>query len=157
MKVKGSRREVLNCPPFWLMVADSGESRNTGDMVRRVSEYRNVNGGSFDVLLKATDALVEDSVLALQRGDVSVLAHGMNFNQEALRVVGASTEKIDEMVKAARAAGFTGAKLTGAGGGGCIIAVSVSDVQRAFETFRASYPSSFLCSVPGEGVKTWLF
>ncbi|MDG6934999.1 MAG: mevalonate kinase [Nitrososphaerota archaeon] len=157
VKVRGNKREVVGCPPFWLMVSDSGESRNTGDMVRRVSEYRNMNRESFETLLRATEALVDDSVEALRRGDISILAQGMNFNQEALRLVGASTEKIDTMVRTARAVGFTGAKLTGAGGGGCIIAVQAPDPQKSFENFRANYPSSFLCSVPGEGVKTWLF
>lgn len=156
VKVKGKNREVLNCPPFWLMVSNSGEARNTGDMVKRISEYRENNPESFNTLLRTVDMIVEDTVMALQKGDVSFLAQGMNFSQEALRMVGASTEKIDQMVRRARSLGFKGAKLTGAGGGGCIIATSDGDVQKLFEEFRSEYPQSFLCSVPGEGVKTWV-
>jgi mevalonate kinase len=44
-------------------------------------------------------------------------------NHELLRQIGVSTPKLDRLVVAARKGGALGAKLTGAGGGGCIIAL----------------------------------
>jgi len=55
----------------------------------------------------------------------------MNFNQEYLRDLGVSTEKLESMISAAKKAGAWGAKLSGAGGGDCMIALVPSDKRKA--------------------------
>jgi mevalonate kinase len=62
-------------------------------------------------------------VKALQSEDDNELGSLMNRNHELLRQIGVSTPTLDRLVAEARKAGALGAKLTGAGGGGCIIAL----------------------------------
>ena len=48
----------------------------------------------------------------------------MNFNQGLLNTLQVSTPELERMIHVARDAGAFGAKLTGAGGGGCMIALT---------------------------------
>jgi len=63
---------------------------------------------------------------------------------------------MDSLVEEARLAGFAGAKLTGAGRGGCIIGWPGTGLwEAAFEGFRSKHPNSFISYIPSEGVTTW--
>ncbi|WP_243669632.1 hypothetical protein [Vulcanisaeta sp. JCM 16161] len=58
----------------------------------------------------------------------------MNINHGLLDALGVSTRQLNELVYAARNAGALGSKLTGAGGGGCMIALSDRiEVEKAIE------------------------
>jgi len=71
---------------------------------------------------------------ALERGDLELMGALMNINHGLLDSLGVSTRQLNEIVYAARNAGALGSKLTGAGGGGCMIALSdKADVKRAIE------------------------
>ncbi len=54
----------------------------------------------------------------------------MNYNQDYLQDLGVSTEKLNTMIKAARDTGAYGAKLSGAGGGDCMIALVSPAVRK---------------------------
>jgi len=149
-------KRVLQCKPFKLLVSYSGLQRNTGKMVSKVSSFKEREPKSFRNLIKAINALVPDVISGLKKGELPILAAAMNFNHEALRIVGASNQTLDAMVRDARDEGFVGAKMTGAGGGGCIIALPKQGGEKEFESFRAKYPYSFLCNVPADGVRSWL-
>ena len=84
--------------------------------------------------LDAITALVQNARLALEAGDVHALGQLMDMNQALLSSWMLSTTAIEEMCAAARAAGAKGAKLTGAGGGGCMIALV--DTEEAGRTVR---------------------
>ena len=57
----------------------------------------------------------------------------MNENQKYLRELGVSIEKLDNMINGALSAGAYGAKLSGAGGGDCMIAVASEEKRQAIE------------------------
>ena len=72
---------------------------------------------------------------ALQGGDYEELGSLMNICHGLLNAIEVSTPEIESMVSLARSAGATGAKLTGGGGGGSVVALcpgTVSDVISAF-------------------------
>jgi galactokinase len=71
---------------------------------------------------------------AMARGDARVLGRLMNESHESLRDdFGVSSDALDAMVEAARAsAGCHGARLTGAGFGGCVVALVAADATAAF-------------------------
>lgn len=152
---KKSKKKIMS-KSFRLLVSCSGIKRSTGEMVKKVSLFRENEPKSFKNLLRAINALVPDVLISINSGELAILAAAMNFNHEALRILGVSNEVLDDMVKRARQEGFIGAKLTGAGGGGCIIALPRSDGEEEFARYSKVYPDSFLCTVPGEGVKSWL-
>ena len=95
-------------------------------------------------LTKARSALVRTEQLAAFARQVD-LGRAMRENQTQLRALGVSTPEIDTMIEIARLAGSPGAKLTGAGGGGCVIALA-GEHGRAIE--RAWSRAGF---------HTWLF
>ena len=67
---------------------------------------------------------------ALKTGDMEDLGSLMSLNHELLQRIGVSHPKLDRLVTAAKRAGALGAKLTGAGGGGCIVAVCSNTKSR---------------------------
>ena len=73
----------------------------------------------FDYL----DALTIRGAEALRAGDLDTLGDLMNVCQGQLNALGVSTPALETMIGIARSSGATGAKLTGAGGGGSIVAL----------------------------------
>ncbi|RLE71054.1 MAG: mevalonate kinase, partial [Thermoprotei archaeon] len=60
---------------------------------------------------------------ALEMGDVKTIGELMNINHGLLSAIGVSTMELERLIYIARNAGALGAKLTGAGGGGLIVAL----------------------------------
>ncbi|MEJ5919103.1 MULTISPECIES: mevalonate kinase [unclassified Corynebacterium] len=111
---------------MWLIIGDTGVRGSTSDAVARVRgfvESRKVRGIQ---LLDELGALTEACVRYLGKGDIARLGIRMNRAQDALDELGVGHEAITELVAAARVAGASGAKLTGAGCGGCVIALTDS-------------------------------
>src|SRR3989442_7776295 len=70
-------------------------------------------------------------VKALKSEDDNELGSLMNRNHELLRQIGVSTTRLDRLVAAAKEGGALGAKLTEAGGRGCMIALFQCNKSRA--------------------------
>jgi mevalonate kinase len=140
-----------------LIVSYTGGSRSTRGQISSVAKLRDTYPTLFASL---SESMSELSLLAAERlaaGEMKALGRLMSFNHLALRALGVSNESLDGLVERFASMGSYGAKLTGAGGGGSVVAVSpkakeksiVSGLQaRGFETFSAS--------VPVEGVRSWL-
>ncbi|MEZ4391509.1 MAG: mevalonate kinase [Polyangiales bacterium] len=109
--------------PFRLCVADTGERGSTKEMVESVARMRARRTTVVDNALDGIQALVRNAALALSAGDLRGLGQLMDMNQLFLGSLMLSTERIETLCRAARDAGALGAKLTGAGGGGCVIAL----------------------------------
>ncbi len=110
--------------PFHLVVADSGTPGRTRDMVAGVKERRALKTVDYDRWLKRIGALSLDAISALAEGDLVALGDLMDESQSILASIGVSTPEIDVLVESARQAGALGAKLSGAGGGGVVIALA---------------------------------
>lgn len=124
-KEKGAAPLLVHTP-FHLAVADSGEVSDTLSAVKGVKEkYRlepiNMKGtveriGELAVLAKA----------ALANGDIPLLGRLLDENHKGLQAMGVSNEWLDRLVEASKNEGALGAKLTGGGRGGCMIALARS-------------------------------
>jgi mevalonate kinase len=88
-------------------------------VVKRSREKRETYGSHVDDVREIS----ENAIRALTDGDAEELGSLMDRNHELLVEIGVSHPRLDKLVKIARARGALGAKLTGAGGGGCIIAL----------------------------------
>jgi mevalonate kinase len=75
--------------------------------------------------------LGQQALAALESGDLPTLGHLMNLNQLLLEKLGVSCPEIEQLIEAALGAGALGAKLSGSGGGGIIIALVEPDKQTA--------------------------
>ena len=74
--------------------------------------------------------------LALLDGSVAALGPLMDENHRLLSEIGVSTQLLDRACKVARDSGALGAKLTGGGGGGCVVALCPSDVEPILNAWR---------------------
>ncbi|MBI2892549.1 MAG: mevalonate kinase [Deltaproteobacteria bacterium] len=107
-----------------LAIGDTGTRGSTRAMVESVARQRERRPEAVEKLLDAIGALVESGVAALERGHLRVLGQHLDLNQALLASLLVSTAEIEELCAIARGAGAFGAKLTGGGGGGSVIAVA---------------------------------
>lgn len=117
---KGPPLEVSSQPvsqPLPVVILDSGRAGNTADMVARVRVARS----SLDATLERIGALVERARALL--GDRPALGRLFDENHALLCQLGVSTPALDSLCAMARRNGALGAKLSGAGGGGVVLAL----------------------------------
>lgn len=112
--------------PLWIVIGNSEMPSRTRDEVGKVARFREVRPGLFSNLIQEATKLGRDVRLALENGDGAGLGALMDKGHAMLQRVGVSNERLDEMVTFCRLQGALGAKLTGGGGGGCMLAL-VSD------------------------------
>src|SRR5690554_1726502 len=115
--------EPMRTPTLRLMVAQVAPSASTAEMVAGVSALAERHKGPTAATFEAIGRVAAEGRKALETGDLQAAGELMNINQGLLGALGVSTAPIDEACHMARAAGALGAKLTGAGGGGCVVAL----------------------------------
>jgi mevalonate kinase len=122
VEAAGRRWEIRRVPdPGWTwVVAHSGIPRSTGDAVRAVGERLAKPDGA--AVLEEFRAVATDGIAAVVRADAAAAGSLMTRNQELLREVGVSHPRLEALLSAAAPASL-GAKLTGAGAGGSIVAL----------------------------------
>ena len=108
-----------------LIIGNTEIERSTGELVSMVGHKQEKYPSIINPLIKAGGKTVLSAVSALENHDFTVLGELMNINHALLCALGVSNISLDKLVYAARKAGAFGAKLTGAGGGGCMIALSL--------------------------------
>lgn len=126
------------CPKWQVVVIDSGSAGNTSEMVRGVGSRR----PGIDPHLEAIGALVGEAEQHLN--DPTVLGGLLDENHRLLKAIGVSTPILDELCDFARAHGALGAKLTGSGGGGVIMAL-VDDPNPLLAAASENNLSAWLC------------
>ena len=138
-----------------LAICNTKIGRKTGDMVAKVSKFGEERPELFSSLIKAVDLIVDESVDALKAEDHRKLGMLMNFNHEALRLVGASIPELDRVVYGSRPFCF-GSKLTGAGGGGCTIHLIDPKKKSALMDYLKSIcPESMAVRAGAQGATCW--
>ncbi len=136
-KGEGLEAEAIDLPaPPPVVVACSHTRGLTREQVAGVAERYGRSPEHYDRIFAEMDALSLDGAKALAGSDYARLGDLMNMAHGLLNALGVSTTELESMVELARAAGAVGAKLTGAGGGGSIVALcpgNVAAVRAALE------------------------
>jgi mevalonate kinase len=110
--------------PVPLVVAWDDEPRSTGAAVGGLRTRRDADPARHDAIFDEIAALVDAGAAALSTGDFAALGRCFDANHAALVALGVSSAVLDGRAAAARTAGALGAKLTGAGAGGAVIALA---------------------------------
>ncbi len=118
-----------------LAIALSGQPRNTAALVNAVAEGRRQRPGETDTALAELGELATRAASALEGADEQSLGAIFCRAQALLASLGLSTPVLDGLIDIATRAGASGAKLTGAGGGGAVIAVG-TDLERIVTEWR---------------------
>ncbi len=135
--------------PLLLAVAVAGPPASTRSMVESVAQLKARRPAVFDKTLEGIRSLVRNAVLCIEAGDRSGLGSLMNYNHMLLSGLMLSTESIERACTAARGAGALGAKLTGAGGGGCEVALVEENAEPVLEAWKREGFSCFATTVVG--------
>ena len=107
-----------------LAICQAGPPASTKQMVNMVARFKARNPAQFDRTLQGIAALVDNANLLLRSGDLQAVGKLLDLNHMLLASWMLSTEEIEKACRLAREAGALGAKLTGAGGGGCVVALA---------------------------------
>src|SRR5262249_58616790 len=110
--------------PLPLVVAFGDRPRCTGVAVGGLRARWEADRPRYEALFDAVAAVVERGALAMMAGDLAALGRAFDDDQALLETLGVSSEEIAALVSAARRAGALGAKLTGGGAGGAVIALA---------------------------------
>lgn len=117
--------------PLYLVVADSGKF---GDTRSAVNGIRNLYLKNPEITRKSID-LLEDYTYECERylslGKIAKVGKCLDLAQIELRRLGVSDETLDHLIETSKRHGALGAKLTGGGRGGCILALAEDELHAA--------------------------
>jgi mevalonate kinase len=117
-------RPLHSNKPLHLVIGYSGESSSTKEMVASVGRQLQSDPKRVTQAFEGIEVLVRNAKLAIEAGDHVALGQLLDLNHTILSSLMLCTTKLDDMCQAARRAGALGAKMTGAGGGGCMFALA---------------------------------
>ncbi len=109
--------------PLDMVIGTCPRKGTTKELVEGVRARKEANPEKFARIFVEAKELAEEARVALKAGDEGKIGALMNRNHALLQEIGVSTKKLDRMCAAAMKAGALGTKLTGAGGGGSMIAL----------------------------------
>ncbi len=110
-----------------IVIGISGVESMTSQMVGRVREAREVHPEWYDKIFEQMDELSLASKDAIEAFDLPQLGMIMNMNHGYLNTLSVSSPEVEELIQIARSNHAPGAKLTGGGGGGAMIALCDSE------------------------------
>lgn len=155
--VRYSKRDhsrIRSSADLKLTVANSGTEHSTADMVRGVSEFREQNHDRFIDICSEAEDLIRDALHMIRRNNLQGLGRCMSMNQRLLREIGASTEELDSMTGIADRTSL-GSKMTGAGGGGCIVALNAVSAEHTLDSLVAEGYECFHTEIDFKGLDTF--
>lgn len=137
----------------YLVVADTGQKGQTKDTVRDVSRLEQLYSEEAQRIIRRLGSLAEQAKVAIQEKNPVQLGECMKQAHSQLMTLTVSNAHLDRLVAAALYAGALGAKLTGGGRGGCMIAlaadrIAAENIAGALE--RAGAEQTWIQSLGGD-------
>ena len=120
------------------MVGITGKESLTANMVAKVRNLWNGNQLRYDAIFDQMAQLTIAGADALASAHFEELGQLMNLCQGYLNALQLSTPELEELIHIARANGALGAKLTGGGGGGSMIALCPDNADRVVNAMEAA-------------------
>lgn len=150
--ITGTSRRRLVPQNFQMVIGNSMVSHNTSRMVEMVADLRKRQPDICEPIL---DAIGSVAVAAMHHmSDAQQLGKLMNMNHALLEALGVGHPALSKLILASRDAGAYGAKLTGAGGGGCIVALCPKHLKnRVAGAIEAGDARAFITTIDTEGVR----
>lgn len=141
-EVRGDMQTMQVSRPFMLVIGDTGIASPTAAAVGDVRKSWQADRSLFQGYFERTGQIVNRARQVLEAGELAALGGLMDENQEILEKIGVSSPELEQLIRAARQAGAQGAKLSGGGRGGNMIALvskeSESQVASALKNAGAT-------------------
>ncbi len=149
--MKNGFKKINSKANFDLVIANSKQAHFTSKIVENVRRFRENNEDLFASFCDQESLIIQNALVTLEKNDLVTLGVLMSENQDLLERIDISTEKLDLLIKEAKKTSF-GAKITGAGGGGCIIAlVDKSNLDSTLSNLKA-YSDCFTAKIDYNGL-----
>ncbi|HJG45789.1 mevalonate kinase [Corynebacterium variabile] len=123
----GQATDLEFSPDAWIVIADSGVEGSTRETVGHVRARFEAEPDIITALLNRLGEITDEVVVDLRTGDVQGMGARMTEAHGILGQLGVSNTQLDALVTASLGAGALGAKLTGGGRGGCVIALAATE------------------------------
>ena len=110
--------------PVEVVIGDTGIIANTKAMLAGIAERKKDSPERYARLLQDARRIAEEAITSIAGFDLRGIGRLMDRNQSLLDEAQISCPELDLLIGACREAGAAGAKLTGSGGGGCMLALA---------------------------------
>jgi len=135
-----------------IVIGYTSKRGNTGKLVESVRLKMETHPQVMIPLFNSMEALTNGAREALTNGDHEMIGEFMNINHGLLDAIGVNTQELSKMVFEARKTGALGSKLTGAGGGGSIIAYCPGKIDEVINCIN-EFENAFKINISNDGVR----
>jgi len=138
--IKGEAPQTFTlAKPIHIIIGDTGIASSTAEAVGDVHKGWLADPARFNTLFDAIGEITRSARYAIEQGQIHRLGKLMDENHALLRDLGVSSPELENLVEAARQAGALGAKLSGGGRGGNMIALAdASQVDKVTQALLTS-------------------
>jgi len=142
-------------PRFHLVIANSKIEHSTKEVVSNVNQFKEKNEERFSKICNEENKLIDNVLEYLKKNDLKGIGINIIKNQEYLESIGVSNEKLRNMIELANKSSF-GAKITGAGVGGCIFALTdETNMEETIQQLRENDYECFSVKIDFKGLDTF--
>lgn len=141
--------------PIKLLIVFSGKKRSTSRLIEKVARRRTEFPNYFQKLVSSASDLSLELVDSVESGDTHKIGSLFTIAQSELSWIGVSTNRLESLIDFVLSQhAVLGAKLTGAGGGGSIIAaIQEGSGDNVLNAILPRYHFSFVTEIPQEGLR----
>ena len=140
---------------FDLVIANSKIKHSTREVVSNVKQFKEKNEGKFSSICNEESKLIDHVLFCLKNNDLKCIGRDMIKNQEYLELIGVSNKKLRNMIELSNKYSF-GAKLTGAGDGGCIFALAdETNLEKTIQQLKENEYDCFSVKIDLRGLDTF--
>jgi mevalonate kinase len=150
---KGNKTWHVNdvqLPEMSLVLGYSGIPSPEAEMIAKVNRFHEKNSFARDIIREIGE-IPREGLAALENNDLAKVGELMNRNHRLLLNLGVGNPVLERLIQAASRHSY-GAKITGAGGGGCIIALA-SEPEKAMKAIEGAGGKAFLLTLARDGVR----
>ncbi len=140
----------VGVPKLTIVVGFTGIKGNTGELVAKVRRFWDSNNFAKETV-GDIGKLTMEGVAALEAGDKELIGRLMDRNHQMLSILGVNHDMLQRLVDAARPHSY-GAKLTGAGGGGSMIALT-DEPEKVSRAIEGAGGKAFVAEIGAPGVR----
>ena len=152
---KNGFKKIESEPSFHLAIANSNIEHSTKTVVDSVNQFKQKDENTFSTLCEKESKLIQDVLELLKENNIKELGKKVSENQEYLEIIGISNDKLRDMILVGNNKSF-GSKITGAGGGGCIFALTdESNLVETTNQFKRNNYDCFSVKIDFKGLDTF--
>ena len=143
--------DILECGVVIGNTNKGASPKKTAKLVKQVAQLKEEYPDIIDPIIKTIGSFAGHGEIMVMQKNYATLGKLMNINHGLLDALGVCTMELSALVYAARNAGAYGAKLTGAGGGGCMVALTDSP-RKVANAIEKAGGSAIISSFTPDGV-----